>query len=174
MRELPYEEQIEQVARALEESVRLQMISDVPLGAFLSGGIDSSLLVAMMARQVTGERVKTFSVGFEREGEVVDETSDAERTARFIGTDHSRVVVSGPEVLDRISHIAWGLDQPSVDGVNSYFVSLAARSAVTVAISGTGGDELFAGYPSFMKMKLETEENGHDSWMGSMRGKLSD
>jgi asparagine synthase (glutamine-hydrolysing) len=174
LRELPYEEQVKEVGRALEESVRLQMISDVPLGAFLSGGIDSSLLVAMMARQVTGERVKTFSVGFEREGEVVDETSDAERTARFIGTDHSRVVVSGPEVRDRISHIAWGLDQPSVDGVNSYFVSLAARSAVTVAISGTGGDELFAGYPSFMKMKLETEENGHDSWMGSMRGKLSD
>ena len=173
LRDLPYEEQIKEVERALEESVRLQMISDVPLGAFLSGGIDSSLLVAMMARQVSGERVKTFSVGFEREGEVVDETSDAERTARFIGTDHSRVVVSGAEVRDRISHIAWGLDQPSVDGVNSYFVSLAARQAVTVAISGTGGDELFAGYPSFIKMKLETEENGNESWLGSMRGKLS-
>jgi asparagine synthase (glutamine-hydrolyzing) len=171
---LPYEEQIEEVSRALEESVRLQMISDVPLGAFLSGGIDSSLLVALMARQVTGERVKTFSVGFESEGTAIDESSDAERTARFIGTDHSRVVVSGAEVRDRINHIAWGLDQPSVDGVNSYFVSLAARSAVTVAISGTGGDELFAGYPSFMKMKLEMEGNGHDSWMSSMRGKLSD
>ena len=174
VRKLPYEEQVEQVARALEESVRLQMISDVPLGAFLSGGIDSSLLVALMARQVTGERVKTFSIGFESEGAAIDETSDAERTARFIGTDHSRVVVSGEEVRDRICHIAWGLDQPSVDGVNSYFVSLAARSAVTVAISGTGGDELFAGYPSFMKMKLETEGNGNDSWIGSMRGRLRD
>lgn len=174
LRELPYEEQVEEVARALEESVRLQMISDVPLGAFLSGGIDSSLLVAMMARQVTGERVKTFSVGFEAEGRDIDETGDAEQTARFIGTDHSRVVVSGEEVRDRICHIASGLDQPSVDGVNSYFVSLAARRAVTVAISGTGGDELFAGYPSFMKMKLETAGNGHDSWMGSMRGRVVD
>lgn len=174
LRELPYEEQIEEVARALEESVRLQMISDVPLGAFLSGGIDSSLLVAMMARQVTGERVKTFSVGFEAEGRAIDETDDAERTAYFIGTDHSRVVVSGKEVRDRICHIASALDQPSVDGVNSYFVSLAARRAVTVAISGTGGDELFAGYPSFIKMKLETQGNGHAQWLGSMRSKLSD
>ena len=174
LRELPYEEQIEEVGRSLEESVRLQMISDVPLGAFLSGGIDSSLLVAMMARQVTGERVKTFSVGFEAEGRGIDETDDAERTARFIGTDHSRVVVSGEEVRDRICHIASALDQPSVDGVNSYFVSLAARRAVTVAISGTGGDELFAGYPSFIKMKLETAGNGYDSWMGSMRGRIVD
>ena len=174
LRKLPYEEQVEEVARALEESVRLQMISDVPLGAFLSGGIDSSLLVALMARQVTGEQVKTFSVGFESEGTAIDETSDAERTARFIGTDHSRVVVSGAEVRDRISHIAYALDQPSVDGVNSYFVSLAARRAVTVAISGTGGDELFAGYPSFIKMKIETKENGHASWLASMRGRLTD
>jgi asparagine synthase (glutamine-hydrolysing) len=172
VREMSYEDQVDEVARALTESVRLQMISDVPLGAFLSGGIDSSLLVALMARQVTGERVKTFSVGFEAEGRAIDESDDAERTARYIGTDHSRVVVSGKEVRDRICHIAWGLDQPSVDGVNSYFVSLAARRAVTVAISGTGGDELFAGYPSFIKMKLETKGNGHDSWMGSMRGRL--
>lgn len=177
LRELPYEQQVDEVRRALEESVRLQMISDVPLGAFLSGGIDSSLLVAMMARQVTGKRLKTFSVGFESEGSDIDETSDAERTARFIGTDHSRVVVSGTEVRDRISHIASALDQPSVDGVNSYFVSLAARRAVTVAISGTGGDELFAGYPWFIKMKLQAQENGNTpgigSMFGSVRGRLS-
>jgi asparagine synthase (glutamine-hydrolysing) len=171
---LPYEQQVDIVASALEESVRLQMISDVPLGAFLSGGIDSSLLVAMMARQVTGKQVKTFSVGFEAEGRGIDESDDAERTARFIGTDHSRVVVSGREVRERICHIARGLDQPSVDGVNSYFVSLAARSAVTVAISGTGGDELFAGYPSFIKMKLHAKHNGNASLTGAMRGKLSD
>jgi asparagine synthase (glutamine-hydrolysing) len=152
LRGLTYEEQTEELARALEESVRLQMISDVPLGAFLSGGVDSSLLVALMARQVTGARVKTFSVGFEAEGSAMDETDEAERTARFIGTDHARVVVGGDEVRDRINHIAYALDQPSVDGVNSYFVSLAARRDVTVAISGTGGDELFAGYPWFALM----------------------
>lgn len=155
LRHRPYEEQVDELACALEESVRLQMVSDVPLGAFLSGGVDSSLLVALMARHSGSHRVKTFSVGFDAEGENIDETGDAERTARFIGTDHTRVLVNGRDVRERISHIAYGLDQPSVDGVNSYFVSLAARQAVTVAISGTGGDELFAGYPWFARMVLE-------------------
>jgi asparagine synthase (glutamine-hydrolysing) len=154
LRARSYDEQVEEVANAIEESVRLQMVSDVPLGAFLSGGVDSSLLVAMMAREVTDHRLRTFSVGFEAEGDHIDESEDAERTARFIGTDHSRVVVRGEDVRDRISQIARGLDQPTVDGVNSYFVSMAARRGVTVAISGTGGDELFAGYPWFGQMAL--------------------
>lgn len=127
------------------------MVSDVPVGAFLSGGVDSSLLVALMARN-SGHRIRTFSVGFEAEGASMDESDDAARTANFVGTDHARIVVTGQEVRDRIHHIAAALDQPSVDGVNSYFVSLAARQAVTVAISGTGGDELFAGYPWFITM----------------------
>jgi len=151
---LSYEELVAEVADALKESVRLQMVSDVPLGAFLSGGVDSSLLVAMMAQQVS-HNVKTFSVGFEAEGAHMDESDEAERTARFIGTDHSRVLVSGAEVRDRIRHIAWSLDQPSVDGVNTYFVSKASRQAVTVAISGNGGDELFAGYPWFIFMTMD-------------------
>jgi asparagine synthase (glutamine-hydrolysing) len=130
------------------------MISDVPLGAFLSGGIDSSLLVSMMAQKVS-HKVRTFSVGFESEGAHIDETDEAERTARFIGTNHSRVVVTGAELRDNIRHIAWSLDQPSVDGVNSYFVAREARRSVTVAISGNGGDELFAGYPSFIFMEKD-------------------
>jgi asparagine synthase (glutamine-hydrolysing) len=149
--QLPYPELVTLVRDSLEESVRLQMVSDVQLGAFLSGGVDSSLLVALMARN-SSHRIKTFSVGFEAEGSSMDESGDAENTARFIGTDHARVVVKGQDVRDRISHIAAALDQPSVDGVNSYFVSQAARQAVTVAISGTGGDELFAGYPWFISM----------------------
>lgn len=148
---LPYEELVAITRDSLEESVRLQMVSDVPVGAFLSGGIDSSLLVALMARN-SSHRVRTFSVGFEAEGASMDESNDAARTAAYIGTDHARVVVTGQEVRSRIHHIAAALDQPSVDGVNSYFVSLAARQAVTVAISGTGGDELFAGYPWFITM----------------------
>lgn len=151
---LSYEELVAEVAGALEESVALQMVSDVPLGAFLSGGVDSSLLVAMMAQQVS-HRIRTFSVGFESEGAHMDESDEAERTARFIGTDHSKVLVSGHDVRDRIEHIAWSLDQPSVDGVNTYFVSQAARQAVTVAISGNGGDELFAGYPWFIFMATD-------------------
>lgn len=149
-----YDDLVAAVSVELAQSVALQLVSDVPLGAFLSGGIDSSLLVAMMAQNVT-HRVKTFSVGFESEGAHLDETDEAERTAAFIGTHHSKVVVTGSEVRERLNDIAWSLDQPSVDGVNTYFVSRAAREAVTVAISGNGGDELFAGYPSFVFMAAE-------------------
>jgi asparagine synthase (glutamine-hydrolysing) len=155
---LPYPELVSLVRANLEESVRLQMVSDVPLGAFLSGGVDSSLLVAMMARN-SSQRIKTFSVGFEAEGASMDESGDAEKTARFVDTDHARVVVTGQQVREHIHHIAAALDQPSVDGVNSYFVSLAARQAVTVAISGTGGDELFAGYPWFITMVANAQRD---------------
>ncbi len=151
MQQLTYPEQVRMLADMLQESTTLQMISDVPLGAFLSGGVDSSLLVGLMAR-AAGKRIKTFSVGYGEEGKSIDETDDAFRTAAFLGTDHTRVQVDGRMVRDRIEHIAASLDQPSVDGVNSYFISLAAKQAVTVAISGTGGDELFAGYPWFIQM----------------------
>ena len=155
LRACRYEEQVAAVRSALEESVRLQMVSDVPLGAFLSGGLDSSLLVALMAKNTGEKHLKTFSVGFEAEGKHIDETDHAQTTADFLGTDHSRVVVRGEDVGDRIEQIAFALDQPTIDGINSYFVSMAARSRVTVAISGTGGDELFAGYPWFAQMAYE-------------------
>lgn len=151
LRKQPYLELVADLTEQLREVVRLQLISDVPLGAFLSGGVDSSVLVAMMAREI-GRSVKTFSVGFETEGSQIDESGDARRTAKFLGTDHTHVLVTGNDVRERICHIASSLDQPSVDGVNSYFVSLAARQGVTVAISGTGGDELYAGYPWFIEM----------------------
>lgn len=173
LRAQTYQDQVAEVASVLEESVRLQMVSDVPLGAFLSGGIDSSLLVAMMARQVSDHRVRTFSVGFEAEGGDIDESDDAERTSRFIGTDHTRVVVRGEDVRDRISQIAHGLDQPSVDGINSYFVSMAARRGVTVAISGTGGDELFAGYPWFGQMALAEMIQQSSPWKSMAKSLLA-
>ncbi len=157
LRASSYESQKEEMARVLEEAVRLQMASDVPLGAFLSGGIDSSVLVAMMAKAV-GHRLKTFSVGFETEGADIDESEDARRTASYLKTDHTHVVVTGTQVRDRIIGIARGLDQPSVDGVNAYFVSMAASQGVKVAISGTGGDELFAGYPWFIAMMAEEQK----------------
>jgi asparagine synthase (glutamine-hydrolysing) len=151
-----YDDQVDAVANVLEESARLQLVSDVPLGAFLSGGVDSSILVAVMTKAV-GTRVKTFSVGFADEGSAIDETADAERMARHLGTDHTTSIVTGDDVRNRITAIAAALDQPSVDGVNSYFVSSAARRSVTVAVSGTGADELFAGYPWFITMVRETD-----------------
>ena len=173
LRSRAYEDQVEEVRNVLEESVRLQMVSDVPLGAFLSGGVDSSLLVALMAKVAGEDRLKTFSVGFEAEGENIDESDDAETTARFLGTDHSRVVVRGDDLRDRISHIAYHLDQPTVDGVNSYFVSMAARRRVTVAISGTGGDELFAGYPWFEQMVCDELRHQSASWKSTAKSLLT-
>lgn len=148
---LPYSELVDLTTEAIEKSVSLEMVSDVSVGAFLSGGIDSAIMVAMMSKNST-RPIKTFSVGFESDGDLIDETEDAALTSNFLGTDHHRVLVSGKEVKSHIYSIAAALDQPSVDGVNSYFVSLAASKEVKVAISGTGGDELFAGYPWFSTM----------------------
>lgn len=164
LRHQPYESLVDELASVLEESVRLQAVADVPVGAFLSGGIDSSLLVALMARQVSGGRLKTYSVGFTSESSDLDETDVAERTARFLGTDHSKVIVQGNDVRDRLPHIVAALDQPSVDGLNSYFVSLAASEGVSVAVSGTGGDELFAGYPWFRSMLIDQVHRESQPW----------
>jgi len=148
LRKKSYLEQVEFTKNALEESVRLQNVSDVPIGAFLSGGVDSSLLVALMSK-IQGTKIKTFSVGFAAEGQKIDETDDAQKIATFLETDHTRVEITGKDFREHLFQIVKAIDQPSVDGVNAYFVSWAAKKAVTVAISGTGGDEFFAGYPWF-------------------------
>ncbi len=170
LRNAPYEEQVQAVREAVSESLKLQLVSDVPLGAFLSGGVDSSVLVALMARQM-GDRVKTFSVGFDDEGAALDESREAARTAEYLGTAHTHVLVTGMDVRERILHIARSLDQPTVDGVNSYFISWAARKAVTVAISGTGGDEMFAGYPWFQGMEAEALQPR--SWSAHIRANFA-
>lgn len=144
---------VERIKQELMECVRLQMVSDVPVGAFLSGGIDSSLLVAMMSRY-TDHPVRTMSVGFDRSFKDIDETDDALRVASLLKTDHFRLEISAKDLRDNLQHIAASLDQPTVDGVNSYYVSLAASKVVTVALSGTGGDELFAGYPWFYNLHM--------------------
>lgn len=148
---LPYPQQVEALRSVLRESVRLQMVGDVPVGAFLSGGLDSALLCALMLES-GATRLNTFSVGFEEEGSDLDESEEALATATHLGVNHHHVLVRGQDVAEEISHIARALDQPSVDGVNAYFVSRSARERVTVALSGTGGDELFAGYPWFGHM----------------------
>lgn len=157
LRQLPYLEQVEQFRVALTESVKLQMVADVPVGAFLSGGVDSSLIVALMAKE-TGGHVKTFSVGFEEGANATDESFEAESIARFLGTDHTRVLVTANDMVAHLERFVSGLDQPSVDGLNSYFVSHAASQGVTVSLSGTGGDELFLGYPWFANI-----QNGFDN-----------
>ncbi|WP_424627541.1 asparagine synthase (glutamine-hydrolyzing) [Bradyrhizobium sp. SYSU BS000235] len=146
LRRRSYADLVDLAEAKLTEVLDSQLVADVPVGAFLSGGIDSSLLVALMARRHTGA-VRTFSVGFEQASGVDDETDDAAEVATFLGTDHSRIIVTAADAAASIRAIARDLDQPTVDGVNSWFVSRSAGSAVKVVISGTGGDELFAGYP---------------------------
>jgi len=143
----------------LTESVRLRLISDVPIGAFLSGGIDSGAVVALMAEARSGP-VKTFSIGFDAAGKALDETDDAAFLARHLGTDHTRRIVTGRDVADLVDRLGRALDQPSFDGINSYVVSQVARTSVTVALVGIGGDELFAGYPHFWRLGWEYRNGG--------------
>lgn len=171
LRSKPYEELISELAGTLEESVKLHLLSDVPVGAFLSGGIDSSLLTALMM-QLVSRPVKTFSVGFGAEGTELDESGDARRVAEYLGTEHTTVMVDGAEVRDRIRHFAFSLDQPSIDGINTYFVSLAASKSVKVAISGVGSDELFAGYSWFMQMVVNRGRERSQPWKTLARSLL--
>jgi asparagine synthase (glutamine-hydrolysing) len=148
-----------ELRRLLEESTRLRMIADVPVGAFLSGGLDSSAIVALMTR-ISGERLQTFSIGFGAEGRGIDERSDARVLAEYYGTDHTEVIVSGQNVRDQLGRIVEAMDQPTGDGLNTYLVSQATGQHVKVALSGLGGDELFAGYPQFKMFKTAERASG--------------
>lgn len=131
----------------LEDSVRAHVVADVPVGAFLSGGLDSAVVVGLMTR-TTGTRLRTFSIGFEETD--FTEASHAEATARHFGTDHHPSILTGAQVARDLDKLLATLDQPTGDGINTYYASQAARAGgVTVALSGLGGDELFGGYPSF-------------------------
>ena len=146
--EMPVDEIQARLRALLEESIQLRMVSDVPVGAFLSGGVDSSAVVALMTR-ASGERLKTFSIGFGPEGRAQDERSDARVLADYYDTDHHEVIVTGGQVRDQLDDIIHAMDQPTGDGINTYLVSQATAAHVKVALSGLGGDELFAGYPQF-------------------------
>ena len=154
----PEEEWARRVRELLEDSVRRQMIADVPVGAFLSGGVDSSAVVALMARN-THHRVKTFAVGFQY-GSAYNELPDARLVANHIGTEHHEIVVRAPELLDALQTLVYHFDEPFGDAAcfPTYLVSRLARQHVTVALTGEGGDELFGGYRRYMV----------DSWLRQM------
>lgn len=136
----------------LEEATRLHMIADVPVGAFLSGGVDSSAVVGLMAA-ASGRRIRTFSVGFAQDDGIADERAWARLAADRFDCEHTEVVVSGQEVADQFDHVVQAIDQPSLDGTNTFLVSKAASRDLKVALSGLGGDELFAGYPHFRRLR---------------------
>ena len=134
---------------ALRDSVAAHMVSDVPVAAFLSGGIDSSAVVGLMRE--CGVQPRTFSVGFEERA--FDESAHAALVAQRFDALHTQVRLSGPSLLDQLPAALDALDQPSGDAVNTYLVSGAVRShGIKVALSGLGGDEIFGGYPSFARL----------------------
>jgi asparagine synthase (glutamine-hydrolysing) len=136
----------------LEDAVKCQLVSDVPTGAFLSGGIDSTAIAALMKKNA-GSNVRTFSVVFPESA--YDERKFSRLAARYMGTQHTEVELTGDRVIRCMDQAMNAFDQPSLDGLNTWFVSQAAREAgLTVALSGLGGDELFAGYEGFHKPLL--------------------
>jgi len=149
----------ERVLETLERVVRLEMVADVPLGAFLSGGVDSSSIVALMNRHGDGRRVSTYTVGIEQEDLRYDIIPDDARWARQVGklldTDYHELMLR-PDVCDLLPKLVHHMDEPVADPaiITSYLVSRAARETLTVLLSGVGGDEVFAGYPRQLAMRL--------------------
>ncbi len=141
---------VDELRSELLNTIRMQLVSDVPLGVFLSGGIDSSAIAALASEAAPGA-VHTFTVGFDVAA--YDERRYAEQVASAISSRHTSVVLSEDTFLEQLPDAFTAIDQPTCDGINTYFVSRAARGAdMTVALAGTGGDELFGGYPSFVEI----------------------
>jgi len=140
---------VRDIRELFAKSIERRMVSDVPVGAFLSGGIDSSAVVAMMC-EVSGRQISTFSVTFgERE---YDESEHSNAIAEKYKTDHSNIRLTATDLLAELPHALCAMDAPSGDGLNTYVVSKAAKnSGIKVALSGLGGDEIFAGYHYFRK-----------------------
>ncbi|MGB1251318.1 MAG: asparagine synthase (glutamine-hydrolyzing) [Candidatus Promineifilaceae bacterium] len=146
-----------EIKHLLTDAVERQLMSDVPLGAFLSGGIDSTAIVALMKQR--SDRVKTFSIIFDETE--FDERAYARAAAKHIGVEHHELLLSGAMVKQGLNDAIGAFDMPSMDGLNTYFVSKITREAgITVALSGVGGDELFGGYSGYQKsLQVERWQN---------------
>jgi len=160
--EIDEREACEQIIQRLKEAVRLRMISDVPLGAFLSGGIDSSAVVAMMA-QLSSKPVKTFSIGFNEPR--YDERNYAREIARRFETEHYEFTVL-PDTIDVLDKLVWHYDEPYADSsaLPTYYLCKLAREHVTVALNGDAGDENFAGYPKYLMNAIAERARRSPAW----------
>jgi asparagine synthase (glutamine-hydrolysing) len=147
--ELSEPEAEERLAVLLDEAVQSRLVSDVPFGAFLSGGLDSSVVVALMSRHLSTP-VRTFSIGFKEAA--YNELSDARRVAQHLGTEHHELVVE-PDAVDLLHQLVWYLDEPFADAsaVPTYLVAKLARQHVKMVLTGDGGDEAFGGYDRYLR-----------------------
>jgi asparagine synthase (glutamine-hydrolysing) len=147
--EISFEEAVEKTKELVEESVKEELISDVPLGTFLSGGIDSSLVSAFAQRHTKGN-IKTFSIGFK--DKAYDESEYAKQVADYLGTDHNHKSFDVAELIEVLPRVIEKLDEPLADAsiLPTYLLTEFTREKVTVALSGDGGDEIFAGYPTYI------------------------
>ncbi len=176
---VPAAEWRERFLAQFRDSVKSHLVSEVPLGAFLSGGIDSSAIVAVMAQE-SGTRVKTFSIGYEGEGAFQDERPYARIVAERFGTDHHEFVVS-PDIADLLPDLVATMEQPFADSsaVPNYYISKLTRQHVTVALSGLGGDEIGGGYQRYLGM-LWAERYGRlpaalrPGWLAAAVNRLPD
>jgi len=157
---------LEEMERQLAEAVRLRLISDVPLGALLSGGVDSSIVVALMARE-SSSPVKTFSIGFGKAD--FNEAQYARLVAERFGTEHHELIVD-PNINDTLNHLTQMMEEPFGDSsmIPTYYVSKLAREHVTVALSGDGGDELFAGYDRYIVNWRRRRYDFVPAWAGKI------
>lgn len=146
------EDAVAKLIELLDRSAKLRLISDVPLGIFLSGGIDSSAITALASRHV--DKLKTFSIGFADQS--FDESSHAELVAKHLGCDHNTAIFSPQMALETLTELWQVLDEPMADAsiLPTYFLSKMTKRSVTVALSGEGGDELFGGYPTYQAHRL--------------------
>lgn len=150
-------------AAKLEEAVAQHLVSDVPLGIFLSGGVDSSVMAAM-AQSANAQPVTTFNVRFDESR--YDESAHARKVAESLGTDHREVTLTESYFAEHLDDALECIDQPTFDALNTYFVSRAVKEAgLTVALAGTGGDELFGGYPSFAEIPRARRLAGAIGWL---------
>ena len=156
---MEWQEAAERLRDALVDSARRHTIADVPVGAFLSGGVDSVALVGLLS-EAHPEPIRTVTLSFDVAS--LDESALARQAASLYGADHCDVPIRVDEIRDRMPDVIRALDQPSIDGVNTYFVSeAAARTGLKVAVSGVGGDELFGGYLSFQRIPKIMEVRRH-------------
>ncbi len=148
----------ERVLETLDRVVKMEMVSDVPLGSFLSGGIDSSGIVAMMKQHSNGRRVETYTAGMAAEDLRYDIIPDdlhwARRVNKHLDTDYHEIMLK-PDIAELLPKLVYHMDEPPIDmAIPSYLISRAARDTLTVMLSGMGGDEVFAGYPRQLAMKI--------------------